>query len=104
MLRIALLACCLTLCWSLTTLAEEGPSAGLGQSLFQSTSLGSNGKSCSSCHPEGKGLDNLGSYDDNQLKGTINSCIQNALKGKPLNPQAQELDSLLAYLRSLQKK
>ena len=104
MLRIALLACCLIFGWSLSAPAEEGPSAALGQSLFESTALGSNGKSCSTCHPGGQGLDNLASYDDTRLKTTINSCIQNALKGKKLNPQAQELDSLLAYLRSLEKK
>lgn len=103
MLRRILLFCSFALLWALSVPAMEGPTVDLGKSLFESTSLGGNGKSCSTCHSNGKGLDEIGNYDDDQLKGIINSCIQNALKGKKLNPEAQELDALLAYLRSLQQ-
>jgi cytochrome c len=103
MIRIALLLCSLFLAWGMLAVAAEGPSAALGKSLFESTTLGTNGRSCSTCHPAGKGLKKIAVYDDDQLKGIINSCISGALKGKKFTPDAQELNALLAYLRSLQK-
>jgi len=103
MSRIVALFCFLALAWAVSVPAMEGPTVELGKNLFESTSLGSNGKSCSTCHQDGKGLNKIGTYEDGQLKEIISSCIQNALKGKKFNPEAQELDALLAYLRSLQK-
>lgn len=103
MSRIVLLICSIALVWAVSAPAVEGPTVDLGKSLFESTSLGSNGKSCATCHPAGKGLEKIGNYEDDQLKETINSCVHNALKGKRFNPDAQELDALLAYLRSLQQ-
>ncbi|HAD03274.1 MAG: hypothetical protein A2005_04325 [Desulfuromonadales bacterium GWC2_61_20] len=73
----------------------------LGQRLFESTALGATGKSCASCHPGGKGLQETGSYDDGQLREMINFCIRDALKGKPLTTGSQELEALYAYVRSL---
>ena len=101
MMKIALLACSLMFALALSAAATEGPSVELGKSLFESTNLGSNGKSCATCHPSGKGLQNIGSYDDAKLKKIVNSCVQNALKGKAFSPDTQELDSLLTYLRTL---
>ena len=85
-------------------LAVEVPTKELGKQLFEATTLGSNGKSCSSCHPQGKGLEGIGGYDDGTLKGIINSCIRNALKGKTIDPESTELESLLIHLRSLHPK
>ncbi|WP_020677857.1 cytochrome c peroxidase [Geopsychrobacter electrodiphilus] len=83
-------------------LAAQAPTADLGKQLFESPTLGSNGKSCSSCHSQGKGLEKIAGYDDAKLKGRINSCIRGALKGKVLALESTELDSMLIYLRSLQ--
>jgi hypothetical protein len=85
-------------------LATEGPMVAMGQALFESTALGSNGKSCASCHPGGKGLAEIGAYDDSMLKEMINFCIRDALKGRMLVLESQELDSLLLYLRNLPPK
>lgn len=85
-------------------LATEGPTVAMGQTLFESTALGSNGKSCASCHPGGKGLAEIGAYDDPMLKEMINFCIRDALKGKMLALESQELDSMLLYLRTLSQK
>ncbi len=82
-------------------LATEGPSVDLGKRLFASPALGSNGKSCTSCHPGGKGLEGSGAYDDNRLKEVINACIRQALQGRPLAIESQELDSMLLYLRAM---
>lgn len=85
-------------------LATEGPTAAMGQTLFTSVALGSNDKSCASCHPDGKGLDEIGAYDDQMLKEMINFCIRDALKGKMFALESQELDSMLLYLRTLPQK
>jgi mono/diheme cytochrome c family protein len=85
-------------------LATEGPSVTMGKALFASTELGSNGKSCASCHPDGKGLAETGAYDDLMLKEMINFCIRDALKGKMFALESQELDSMLSYLRTLPQK
>jgi len=84
--------------------ATEAPTAELGRQLFESKQLGSNGKSCSTCHTGGKGLEELASYDDPTLKEMINFCIRDALKGSMLDLQSQELEALLAYLRSFSSK
>ncbi|AMV72093.1 hypothetical protein JCM30471_05930 [Desulfuromonas carbonis] len=104
MSRLAPIFCTLLLAIALCASAAEGPTAELGATLFTATTLGSNGKSCASCHPAGKGLGELAAYYDGQLKEMINFCIRDALKGKMLNPQAQELDALLAYLRTFGKQ
>jgi len=80
--------------------ATESPNAQLGRQLFESTQLGSNGKSCSVCHPGGKGLEEISAYDDPTLKEMINFCIRDALKGTMLDLQSQELEAMLAYLRT----
>jgi cytochrome c len=87
-----------------TALATEGPTVAMGQTLFESTVLGSNGKSCASCHPAGKGLEEIAAYDDPMLKEMINFCVRDALRGKMLAPESQELDSMLLYLRTLPQK
>ena len=81
--------------------AAEQPSMGQGMELFSSTALGTNGKSCSSCHAGGKGLKNVVGLDDADLSRIINQCIQKPLKGKALAPDSIELKSLSMYLRSL---
>ena len=88
-------------CFSLPAWGTEGPSAELGKQLFEAHSLGASGRSCATCHANGKGLDKLDVYDDAGLKKMINYCIEKALKGKPFPMDSQELDSLLLYLRSL---
>jgi cytochrome c len=80
--------------------ATEKPGIDLGEKLFQSESLGSNGKSCSSCHSGGKGLQEISSYDDATLKEMINFCIRDALKGEMIGLDSNEMNSLLSYLRS----
>lgn len=100
-MRIVLTAVsCLFLVASLS-FAVEGPSLEVGKTLFEATTLGSNGNSCATCHPAGKGLKEIAAYDDGMLKEMINFCIRDALKGTMLSPDAQELEALLRYLRSL---
>lgn len=77
----------------------EGDSTLLGKQLFESTALGTSGGSCAGCHPEGKGLREIGQYSAEQLREMINFCIRDALKGKILAEGSQELDALYNYVR-----
>jgi len=95
------------LCWLALTgfgvgiaAAVEGPNEQLGRTLFESTQLGSNGKSCATCHGEGKGLKELAGYSDTELKEMINFCIRDALKGRMFDLESTELTSMFLYLRT----
>lgn len=81
--------------------AVEAPTAELGKTLFTSPDLGGNAKSCSTCHPDGRGLEEIGFYSDDQLREMINFCIRDALKGEMLDPDSRELESLFLYVKSL---
>ena len=83
--------------------ALEGATVELGKQLFESTQLGSKGRSCQSCHSQGEGLDKIGDFNDEELKDIINACIRDALGGKLISADSQEMDSLLHYVRTFQK-
>jgi cytochrome c len=87
----------------LTTIATAGGvvSKEQGEKLFKSTSLGSNGRSCAGCHPDGKGLENAAAYDEKTLAKIANKCIVKALNGKALADDSTELASLIMYLKTI---
>lgn len=101
-LKIALLSI-LAIGLSLSFAFAAGDAA-KGKVLFTNTTLGNGtaGKSCNSCHPDGKGLEKAGDRKD--LPKVINSCIENALKGKVIDPNSAEMVSLIAYIKSLKGK
>jgi mono/diheme cytochrome c family protein len=72
--------------------------AARGEARFADTTLGTNGKSCNTCHTEmGRGAKSLAGkqpYDH-----IIRDCIQGPLQGDP--GQEQVIADLLAYIRSL---
>lgn len=72
-----------------------------GKELFESATLGTTGKSCASCHPGGRKLEWAGtSYDEEKLTAIVNRCIENALKGKPLDLGSGDMKSLVTYIRT----
>jgi mono/diheme cytochrome c family protein len=84
-----------------------------GKDLFNDPKLGNatSGKSCNTCHPDGKGLDkaadkefNIGGKEQKGLEEAINFCIENAIKGKPLDPESEQMKDLVAYIKSLTGK
>ena len=83
--------------------ATEVPTVALGDKLFHAENLGTNGRSCASCHPDGKGLDEIDAYDDGMLKEMVNFCIRDAMKGKMMDLESTEIESFRLYLRSLKK-
>ena len=69
-----------------------------GKKYFNDTSLGSNGKSCASCHTEGKGLENACDYDVPTLQEFVNFCIRDAMKGDmlaALDPRIVKIEKLI---------
>lgn len=82
-------------------MAGEGASLAKGKDLFTSKQLGTNGKSCNLCHPDGKGLEKAALYDEGELGEIINQCIKNPLEGKTLDPASVEMKSLILYIKSL---
>lgn len=78
-----------------------------GRLLFNDTSLGTNGKSCNSCHLGGKGINSnkeryvIFGKELDELEDAVNFCIEMALKGKPLDKNSEKMKDMVAYLKSL---
>jgi len=71
-----------------------------GMALFNGTSLSTNGKRCSTCHPRGKTLEEAATYREKQLPKIINECIEKGLGGFPLPPESEDMESMIAYMRT----
>jgi len=95
---VALLSLVVVLVWVAGVSADAVGS--LGVQLFNSTKLGTNGKSCQSCHPDGKGLEEAASADEKELAGTVNQCIVMTLHGTPLAAGSPELQALVKHLKA----
>jgi hypothetical protein len=87
---------------ALLALAATVPSVERGRALFLDSALGTNGRSCATCHEGGKRLEDLGEYDDARLGAYVDTCIEGMLKGKPLPRDSADLRSLVLYLRTFQ--
>lgn len=87
----------------LTTAAQaaDGPTTERGKELFGSASLGTNGRSCAVCHPDGKDLQDVGDNDDKTLAKITNKCIVKALKGKALADGSADMTSLIMYMKTV---
>lgn len=80
--------------------AADGPTLERGREVFESTKLGTNGKSCASCHPGGRKLEWAATFDEGKLAGIANNCIEKALKGKPLDAAGIDMQSLIMYMKT----
>lgn len=83
--------------------AIEAPSLSLGKTLFESAELGSKGRSCTTCHQNGKGLNMIGDFNDTELKDIINACLRDALGAETISLESQEMNALVGYVRKFQK-
>ncbi len=82
-----------------------------GKALFNDTKAFGGSVSCSSCHPDGKGLEKSGMMEIKEWKnpaGTyksleeaVNVCITAANKGKAIDVKSQEMKDMIAYIKSL---
>ena len=85
-----------------------------GKALFNDAKFAgaTSGKSCNSCHPDGKGLDkaadkkefNIMGKKQNSLEEAVNFCIENSIKGKAIDKASNQMKDIVAYIRSLKGK
>jgi cytochrome c len=83
-----------------------------GKTLFNDPKAFGGQTACSSCHPDGKGLEKAGAKKDwttpagktKTLEEAINICIVNANKGKALDVKSEQMKDMVAYIKSLGKK
>lgn len=85
-----------------------------GKALFNDVNFGSgtSGKSCNSCHLNGKGLEmsgekkefNIMGKKQNSLEEAVNFCIKMALKGKAIDSESEDMLNIVAYIKSLKEK
>jgi cytochrome c5 len=84
---------------------------GKGKLVFNDVNFGAgtSGKSCNSCHPDGKGLEKSGDkkefaimgQNQNSLEEAVNVCIEMALKGKSIDTKSDDMVNIVAYIKSL---
>jgi len=74
-----------------------------GKALFESPTLGggTTGKSCKSCHPGGKNLGGDLFDRKDSLAAMVNTCIEKPLGGTAIDPKGEEMQDLLAYMKTL---
>jgi len=83
--------------------------AAKGKALFSDPKFSGGMKACSECHPNGKGVEKAAGKKEFHIMGktqksleeAVNFCIENANKGKPIDPKSAEMMNLVAYLKSL---
>ncbi len=85
-----------------STFAAQDVSLELGKKLFSDPNLGTSGKSCNTCHLDGKDLSNAGAMSG--LPGIINACITHNLNGKALDVNSVEMKSMILYIKSFGQK
>lgn len=86
--------------WATAALAADAPSLEQGKALFENEKLGTNGKSCATCHMGGKKLEWAATYDEEKLAGIVNQCVKQALKGTPLAADSDEMKSMVMYIKT----
>ncbi|HEX8949781.1 MAG TPA: hypothetical protein VF790_12500 [Dissulfurispiraceae bacterium] len=111
-LKIVLL-CMATVCL-VTASAFAAGDIEKGKALFNNPKAFGGQNSCSSCHPDGKGLEKAGMKGKKDwtnpggkwlnLEDANNVCIMMANKGKTIDPGSREMKALVAYIRSLSSK
>lgn len=83
---------------------------GNGKALFNDVNLGTNGKSCNSCHADGNNIDAskqtysiLGSEQES-VEDAVNFCIEMALSGEALGKDSEKMNDLVSYLQTVKVK
>ena len=95
--------------------SAQAADVGKGKALFESPALGggTSGKSCNTCHPGGKKIGGdlfdrkqltIMGMDKASVADIVNVCIEKPLGGKAIDPQGEEMQDLLAYIKTLAAK
>ena len=97
---------------ALFTFAFAAGEAEKGKALFNDAKFAGGVKSCSSCHPNGKGLEKAADKKEFHVMGgtqksleeAINTCIVNANQGKAIDVKSAQMKEMVAYIKSLKAK
>ena len=95
-----------------TTFAGKHLPEERGKALFNDPKFAGGIRSCNSCHPNGKGLEEAGKKKEFRVMGktlrsledVVNLCIEMGNKGKPIDVKSSEMADIVAYIKSLAKK
>ena len=112
-LKILVLAIIVLTAFTLVTRAFAAGNVENGKKLYNDPTLGgsTNPKSCNTCHAGGRGLQQAGTKKYSSLMGlratsleaVVNICIERPLGGKPLAHDSQEMQDIVAYIKSFGK-
>ena len=91
--------------------AEHHTPADRGKTHFNNPDFAGGKRSCNSCHPNGKGLEDTGTKSSFAIMGgqqacleeVINMCIVYANEGNVLKVVATEMQEIVSYIKSLGK-
>ena len=94
---------------STLALAKHHTAEERGKVHFNNSAFAGGKKSCSTCHPNGRGLEGSGAKtsfnimggEQSSLEQVINVCIVNANKGTALDVSSTEMQELSSYVKSL---
>jgi cytochrome c peroxidase len=85
-----------------------------GKAMFNDPKFsgGTSGNSCSTCHPDGKGLEGVADKKEwknpggsfKSLEEAVNICITMALKGKALDVKSDQMKDFVSYLKTFKAK
>ncbi|MBT9165126.1 MAG: hypothetical protein DDT23_01141 [candidate division WS2 bacterium] len=84
--------------------------AAKGKALFNDAKLSgaTAGKSCNSCHADGKGLDAFKKEfmggKAKSIEDATNMCITMMMKGKALDAKSADMANIVAYIKSVKGK
>ena len=107
-----LMACMVVLLSVAMAFADQHTAEERGKAHFNSQTFAGGKKSCSACHPNGRGLEGAGAKTSFAIMGgqqasleeAINICIVNANKGNALAVDSVEMQELASYIKSLGAK
>ena len=99
----------LIVCSLVATGAFAAGDAAKGKVFFNDAKFAGGSKSCNECHPNGKGLDKAGDKKEFTIMGktqksleeAINFCIVGANKGKAIDVKSQQMQDMVAFIKSL---
>ena len=97
---------------ALFTLAFAAGEAEKGKALFNDPNFAGGVKACSSCHPDGQGLEkaagkkefHVAGQTQHSLEEAINTCIVYAIQGKAIDVKSDQMKEMVAYIESLKAK
>ena len=90
-------------------IADQHTAEERGKIHFNNPAFAGGKKSCSTCHPNGRGLKGVGAKTkftimggvQNSLEEAVNVCIINANKGNAIAVDSTEMQDIVSYIKTL---